>query len=147
MYCAWRGPRVIALGFALSSALLAIACEDDASSLGVRRGRNGDDPAATTTGDGGTATAELTQFQKLEPNLLKDCGRTCHDTGAFVGAPPFLKGPDIYKSIKEHPGIVVRDVFASALLTKGPHAGPARSALAELEAEFIKGLEAEAVAI
>lgn len=146
---------MIALGFALSSALLASACEDDPGSLGIRRGTNGDKPKLLadggvdpgTSGEGGAGVIEKSAFAKVEPELLKNCGKTCHDTGTFVGAPPFLKGPDVYKSIKEHPGIVVRDVFASSLLTKGPHAGPALSTLPELEAEVIKWLETEAVAI
>lgn len=148
-----RRSPLVALGFALSSALLASACEDDPTSLGVRRGRNGDPEPVATGADGGIITGggpgsvELTAFQKLEPELLKNCGKTCHDTGTFVGAPAFLKAPDVYKSIKDHPGIVVRDVFASSLLTKGPHAGPALSTLPELEAEVIKWLETEAIAI
>lgn len=141
---------MIALCSALAAALLAGACSDDNADSLARRGVRNDPnnpggPAAG--GDGGAGTVELTAFQKIEPKLTKECGRTCHDTGTFVGAPAFLKGPDVYKSIKDHPGIVVRDVFASALLTKGPHAGPALNSLPELEAEVIGWLETEAVAI
>ena len=59
----------------------------------------------------------------------------------------FLAGPDVYKSIKAHPGIVVRDVYTSALLTKGPHAGPAISTDPEFEKKVLAWLEAEAIAI
>ncbi|MBX3225722.1 MAG: hypothetical protein KIT84_30905 [Labilithrix sp.] len=150
MPSSWRSSRALALGFALSAAVLAAACDDQADALGNRRrpvgsSSGGDDGGVG--GPGGPGAVEKSAFEKVEPNLQKNCGKTCHDTGQFVGAPAFLAGPDVYASIKAHPGIVTRDVFASSLLTKGPHAGPSLASLPELEAEVITWLEIEAVAI
>ncbi len=84
----------------------------------------------------------------FEPDLTKKCGGVCHTDGTFTPTPPkFLEGPDAYKSIKAHPGIVMRDVYQSALLTKGPHAGPAVSSDPEFEKKVIAWLEAESFAI
>ncbi len=79
---------------------------------------------------------------------MRLCGKTCHDTGTFSPPPPvFLAPPDVYTSIKAQPGVVVRDVFASTLLTKGPHAGPAVSSDPEFEKKVLAWLEAESLAI
>lgn len=149
-----RRTSFFAVGVALLSGMTAAACADDtAEGLTVRRGsRNG---GATTTESDPTEstsaaqreTAEQESFAKVQPEFLKNCGRGCHDTGAFSGAPAFLKGPDVYASIKNQPGVVVRDVFASTILTKGPHAGPAVSSLPDFEKLVIDWLETEAVAI
>jgi hypothetical protein len=153
----FRG-RPLAIGIALAVAsAFAVGCDDSADALTGRRGaRSG----ASSSGSGdpndpndprnpnNRLTPEEAAFRAVEGDLQKNCGKTCHDTGAYAPTPPtFLAGPDVYKSIKAHPGIVVRDVYASALLAKGPHAGPAVSADPEFEKKVVAWLEAEALAI
>ncbi len=149
--------RVLTFGVALAvaSALSAGCDEDPAGSL--RRPRAGSSGASSGSGDPNDPNDpnnpnrlpfEETAFREVEADLQKNCGKSCHDTGQYVPpAPTFLAGPDVYKSIKAHPGIVVRDVYASALLTKGPHAGPAISTDPEFEKKVVAWLEAEAIAI
>ena len=150
--------RALTFGVAIAIAsALGVGCSDDpASSL---QGRRGSKSGASSGGSGdpndpndpnnpNRLSPEETAFRAVEADLQKNCGKTCHDTGAYTPPPPtFLAGPDVYKSIKSHPGIVVRDVYTSALLTKGPHAGPAVSADPEFEKKVVAWLEAEALAI
>lgn len=153
-----NGPRAaVLLAVALLGAAAGAGCGDDpADSLGGRRGSSSSSGGA----DGGNPNdpndpnnpnrlaPEEEAFRAVEADLVKACGKTCHDTGAYSPPPPpFLAGPDVYKSIKAHPGIVVRDIYASTLLTKGPHAGPALSGDPELEKKVVAWLEAEAIAI
>ena len=138
--------------FALAGVLVAACADETSGGLTVRRGARGGattetDPTESSSSAAAQQTQEQESFAKVQPELLKNCGRGCHDTGAFSGAPPFLKGPDVYASIKNQPGVVVRDVFASTILTKGPHAGPAVSSLPDFEKLVIDWLETEAVAI
>lgn len=148
-------------GLALAIACVAVACGEDAADSLSSRHRKGNRGASSSGGGGddgfddpndpnnpNRVPFEEQLFRALEPELQKSCGKTCHDTGEYVPpAPMFLEGPDPYKAIKAHPGIVVRDVYASALLTKGPHAGPAVSADPEFEAQIVEWLEAEALLI
>jgi hypothetical protein len=132
------------------SSILAAACGDDpANDLDGRRAvKTTDGDAAAGGADPNKVSPEEAKFRIAEPELQKSCGKTCHDTGTYIPpAPTFLAPPDIYKAIKAQPGIVVRDVYASALLTKGPHAGPALSQDPELEKKVVDWLEAEAVLI
>ena len=143
--------------------LAAVACEDPADSLltGNDRSKGGSrsgggvgdpndpnsDPNHRSMNDGSLPYEEA-QFRAIEGDFLKKCGNTCHDTGAYMlPAPTFLAGPDSYKSIKSHPGIVVRDVYASAILMKGPHAGPAVSTDPAFEKKVLSWLEAESGAL
>jgi hypothetical protein len=141
---------VVALG-------IAAGCSDDAADkLGSRRGSS-----SGTTGDGGPddpndpnspnyKPQEQQLFEAVEPDMLAKCGKTCHETGEYKPTPPtFLAGPDVYKTIKAHPGIVVADTFQSIILTKGPHAGPGVSP--DIDPDFYdkvkKWLDAEALVI
>lgn len=141
------------LAIALASAVFIPACDDGEATTLSRHGAR--DPSGTTSGDddddtGGTGeelSPERAAFAKAEPEFLKNCGRSCHDTGSFSSAPAFLKGPDVYTSIKNQPGVVVRDVFASVILTKGPHSGPAVSSLPDFETLVTDWLQAEALVL
>jgi len=144
----------MALCVALASAAAAACADEPANELERRRGSGGSRGGSRNPGDPddpddpNQLPPEEAKFRAVEPELLKECGKTCHDTGEYSQpAPTFLAGPDPYKSIKAQPGIVVRDVYTSALITKGPHAGPALSQNAELEKKVIEWLEAEAILI
>lgn len=155
--------RVSTLTLGLAAALLGtlvLACSDDAadklsgrSTPGGSKGSSGSNGSSGSStdpgGPNGTGLSqEETLFRDLEPDLTKKCGGVCHTDGTFTPTPPkFLEGPDAYKTIKAHPGIVTRDVYQSALLTKGPHAGPAVSADPDFEKKVIAWLEAESLAI
>lgn len=143
--------RTLPVVILASTLALVAACGEDASTTSVRHGAGAASDGTGSgagAGDGGSGlSAEREAFAKLEPELLKNCGKTCHDTGSFSNAPAFLRGPDVYASIKGQPGVVVRDVFASTILTKGPHAGPAVSSLPDLEKLVTDWLEVEALAI
>lgn len=145
---------LIALAGALSSVGIVACADDPPSSLDGRRhpgsssGSSGDPNDPNNPNNPNKLSPEEAKFRAVEADLQKACGKTCHDTGTFTPpAPEFLAGPDVYKSIKAHPGIVVRDVYTSTLLTKGPHAGPALSQDAELEKKVVEWLEAEAILI
>lgn len=148
----FRG-TTLTLGFAASLLLAAMAaCSDDAAdSLRNRPGGSSggvDGDGGTTTNANGRVPEEERLFRTLEANLQKQCGNACHAEGTYKPQPAtFLAGPDAYKSIKAHPGIVTRDVFQSALLTKGAHAGPALNADPEFEKKVVAWLEAESLAI
>jgi len=152
----FRG-RALTIGIALAvSSLAAVACDDAADSLDTRRGSSsgksgsssGDPNDPNDPNNPNRVPPEEQAFRAVEQDLQKNCGKGCHDLGTYtLPAPTFLAGPDVYKSIKAQPGIVVRDVYASALLTKGPHAGPAVSTDAEFEKKVVAWLEAEAIAI
>ena len=151
----------LTLGFAIASIAVAmVACSDDpADKIGARGGAgktgssSGDpnDPN-NPNGPGGEQIAEEQKaFFELQPDLEKKCGNVCHNQGTYRPEPPkFLAGAtptDVYKTIKAHPGIVVRDVYASVLLTKGPHAGPALNTDPEFEKKVVAWLELESIAI
>ncbi|MEZ4262375.1 MAG: hypothetical protein R3B36_25055 [Polyangiaceae bacterium] len=87
-------------------------------------------------------------FRKVEPDLQKKCGGSCHTDGTYVPKPPqFLAPPDAYKSIKGYPSAVTKDVYASSLLSKGPHAGPAVNTDPEFEKKLVEWLTAESLAL
>src|SRR5262249_35634457 len=87
-------------------------------------------------------------FEAVKTDLLKKWGNSCHDTRTYTQpAPTFLAGPDVYKSIKSHPRLVVRDVYTSILLAKGPHARPAARADPDFHSKGEDWLEAEAIVI
>lgn len=151
----------LTLGFAIASIAVAmVACSDDpADKIGGRGGPGG----ASSSGSSGSSgdpndpnnpnnqPEEQKKFFELQPDLEKKCGNVCHNQGTYRPEPPkFLAGAtptDVYKSIKSHPGIVVRDVYASTLLTKGPHAGPALNTDPEFEKKVVAWLELESIAI
>ena len=67
-------------------------------------------------GDGGPqAPLEQQLFNQVEPELVQKCGGACHEQGTTLSAPKWLAGPDVYKTIKTYPGIVVSDVYSSKL--------------------------------
>jgi hypothetical protein len=142
-----------ALGLAALVAGALLACSDGGAS-GPRRGGNGTsgsggpgDPDAGTSGP----AIEEQLFRALEPALVKTCGGgggTCHVEGTYLGNPArFLAGPDAYVSVKTVSGIVTRDVYQSALLTKPAHAGPALDQASDLGKQVTTWLEAESVAL
>lgn len=94
----------------------------------------------------GTPAAGEALYRALEPELLARCGGAsgaCHVTGQYTGnPPPFLKGPDSYRSIKATPGIITADVSASGLIVKGDHAGPRLQE--DLKPRVLEWLTAEA---
>jgi hypothetical protein len=145
------GPKALALSLLVAAGCLAIAAcgTDDVAPFGGSKKTNSasgkDDPDANPN----KISPEEEKFRLAEPGLVKSCGRgQCHDLATYSPTPPaFLAPPDSYKSIKAQTGIVVRDVFASALLIKGPHAGPALSEDAETEKKVTEWLEAEAILI
>lgn len=149
-----RGRALSVVAAMVVAGALAVGCDDAADSLAGRRGSGGKSPSsgASESGDSNdpsfARSAEEAAFRAVEGDLMNVCGKTCHDMGTYTPTPPvFLEGPDPYKSIKSHPGIVVRDVYASALLTKGPHAGPAVSSDSAFEKKVVAWLEAESLAI
>lgn len=78
----------------------------------------------------------------VQPLLLTECGRCHGDESMGVG---FLQGPDTYARVLEWPGLVVPgEPASSALLTKGPHAGPAPAAATSRMAAAWIELEGEA---
>ena len=143
------------------AAAAMVACSDDpASKIGARNTGPGGTGASSgnpndpnNPGGSGDPAADDAQakFLALQPDFEKKCGGPCHTQGTYRPEPPeFLKGDtpmDAYKTIKAHPGIVVRDVYQSILLTKGAHAGPALSADADFEKRVTEWLEAESLAI
>jgi hypothetical protein len=143
--------------FAASIVAVIAACSSGSSDSSLDARRAAASSGSSSGGDGGAGTdpndpnrlpVEQQKFQAVLPDLLKNCGNSCHDTGKYTQpAPTFLAAPDPYKSIKSHPGIVVRDVYTSILLTKGTHAGPAVSSLPDFEQKIQDWLEAEAVVI
>ncbi|MBX3206389.1 MAG: hypothetical protein KF764_15050 [Labilithrix sp.] len=152
--------RALSIGITLAIAsAFAVGCDDAADSLSTRGsgGNRGGGANGDGTGDPNDPndpnnpnrlSPEEVAFRALEGDLVSVCGRTCHDTGKYAPpAPMFLAGPDVYKSVKSHPGIVTRDVYASAFLTKGPHAGPAVSYDGAFEKKVVAWLEAESLAI
>lgn len=143
-------PGLLALAVALAGTAGACSSDDDAAGrLNRRAGSSSGDPNDPNNPANQTKVPEEeTKFRALEAELVANCGKTCHDTGAYPLKPPtFLAPPDVYKSIKSQPGIVVRDVFASILINKGPHAGPALNTTPELEKKVVEWLETEAAVI
>lgn len=128
-------------------------CDDGSSELtGTRRGTPGPSGTGGSSGGATPAAAELKAlFAKVEPELTRTCGGSagaCHVNGTYPGSPPkFLAAPDAYKSIKEYPGIVVKDVTTSAILLKPQHEGPGLSPDSDLEKGVREWLEAEALVL
>ncbi len=86
-------------------------------------------------------------FNQLKPDLVKNCGQGCHNTGvAFKSAPLFLAPPDEYVSIKAGNGMVTEDATASPLLNKGEHEGPALASFSDLATKVFTWLRFEAAA-
>lgn len=145
-----RGKPAWTLRLLLGCALVAACSDEDATTTRKRNNASSSssggpaDPNDPT--QGGAISAEEAKFRAVEADLVKTCGKGCHDAGGS-NAPTFLAPPDVYKSIKAHNGIVVRDVYTSLLLTKGSHAGPALNQEAELEKKVVEWLEAEAIVI
>lgn len=71
------------------------------------------DAALPPPADGGSRGETL--FRGLESTLVGRCG-ACH-AGTTGSAPKFLAGPDVYKTIKKVPRIVVEEHRLSVLLT------------------------------
>lgn len=145
------GSFALTLSMTVLVAGVGVACSDPADKLGNRRGTrsSGDgelDPNDPNNPD--NIPEEQKKFLELQPEMEKKCGGTCHTDATYKPVPPaFLGPPDAYKSIKAHPGIVTRDIYQSALITKGPHAGPALNTDAEFEKKVVAWLEAESLAI
>jgi hypothetical protein len=146
----------LTIGFATLVTGALLACSDDAADkLGSRggagggsSGSSGSSGASGSGGPNGGPPPEEKLFRALEGDLDKKCGNACHKDGTYNPKPPtFLAPPDAYKSVKSHPGLVTKDVFQSALLTKGPHAGPALNADPDFEKKVIEWLEAESFVI
>ena len=153
----------LTLGFAIAVAATAMfACSDDAGDkLGARSGVRGGSSSGGSSGDGtgdpndpnnpDNTPDEQKKFVALQADFDKKCGNACHNQGTYRPEPPkFLAGStavEVYKTIKAHPGIVTRDVYQSALLTKPAHAGPALNTDADLEKKVVEWLEAESFAI
>jgi hypothetical protein len=115
-------------------ACAVFACSSDGDSLlgggaggGGGGGPGGPGPLGDVDASSPIQIAQRAQdlFRKLEPDLTKLCGGSCHVGGTIGNAPRWLAPPDAYVSIKAYPGIITPDPDASELLTKGPHAGPA----------------------
>lgn len=143
----WR----FALGAALAgSGLLGfLACDDGSSNFKYPAGY-GQGDAEVIEGDGAAAMAARAEaaYRALEPDLVKLCAGSCHGDGGN-GAPPFLKGPDTYVAVRNHPGIITEEAGQSKLTSRGAHAGPALSganqglgdrvtAWLQIEAEILK---------
>jgi hypothetical protein len=153
----------LTLGFAIATAMTAmVACSDDAGDkLGARSGTRTASSSGGSSGDGtgdpndpnnpDNTPEEQKKFVELQADFDKKCGNACHNQGTYRPEPPkFLAGStpvEVYKTIKAHPGIVTRDVYQSALLTKPAHAGPALNTDADLEKKIVEWLEAESFAI
>jgi len=153
----------LTLGLVIGAfACAAVACSDDAADGIGSRNKGGSsgavgadggplDPNDPNNPNGDNTPDEQKKFFALQPDFDKKCGNACHNAATYKPTPPaFLAGAtpvDVYKTIKAHPGIVVRDVYQSLLLTKGPHAGPAISDDADFEKRITEWLEAESVAI
>jgi hypothetical protein len=90
---------------------------------GFGTGSTGDGGSAAVDAGSASAIAAKAAFEALLPLFTQTCGGPCHVQGAG-SAPTYLAPPDPYASIKAFGGIVVADVGASLVLTKGPHEGP-----------------------
>lgn len=150
--------KVAALLFLSAGLALAAGpgCSDDAA--GELNPRNRPGASSGSSGDpndpnnpnnpANRVPPEERLFRALEPEIQKKCGGTCHTDGTYKPTPPaFLAPPDAYKSIKGAPGCVTKDVYASSLLTKGSHAGPAVNTDPEFEKKLVEWLTAESLAI
>lgn len=156
---AWTRFAALTSAVGLAGVGVLAACSDDSTGpkLPPNYGTSSSGGNPTDGGggaEGGTAAqvarAEAA-FRKIEGELTKTCGGAggiCHQNGTYPGNPAkFLAGPDAYKSIKAQPGVVVRDVFQSTLITKGGHAGPALGATPDLETGVQEWLNLEAIVL
>lgn len=150
------------LGLVSSLAAVVVACSDD-NATSLRGGRGGgatgtsgapgdpNDPNSPNYTGGSTTPREEALFNGLEAELNTKCGNACHAEGTYTPKPPvFLAGAtpaERYKSIKSFPNIVVADVYTSALVTKGAHAGPAVNVDPVFEKKVMEWLTAESLAI
>ncbi len=73
----------------------------------------------TYNAEGGVTPVQVKLWQALEKDFVAKCG-SCHQSGAGgVTSQTFLKGPDIYATVKAYPGIIVPDdVYGSKLLNR-----------------------------
>jgi hypothetical protein len=133
-----------------SSAILALAVACGGGSLS-------DDPSKVGT-DAGEPTNQAEElFRKMESSFSSTCGGSagCHVAGTG-GAPPWLKDPDRYVSIKAYDNaqsgtrkFITEGITDSRLITKGPHSGPeldVRSPLGQDVSAWIKAEIAAQVA-
>jgi cytochrome c553 len=95
----------------------------DGTGTGGGFGSSATDGGTTVDAGSASAIAAKAAFEALLPLFSQSCGGPCHVQGAG-NAPTYLGPPDAYASIKAFGGIVVADVGASLVLTKGPHEGP-----------------------
>ncbi|CAN5412857.1 hypothetical protein BH09MYX1_BH09MYX1_33160 [soil metagenome] len=104
----------------------------------------------TYNAEGGVTPVQVKLFQSLEKDFVAKCG-SCHQNGTGgVVTQVFLKGPDVYTTIKNYPGIVSDDIYGSKLLNR-----PANHPVASLQdpgneallGQVTAWLSAEAVAI
>lgn len=142
----------LTLGLFLAlSAVSFVACSDDAAEgLNRRGGGRPLNPEDDPNNPANRIPEEERLFREAQPDIEAKCGNVCHGTGEYKPQPPvFLAGPDPYKSIKGHPGMITPDPNASAFMTKGQHAGPAvdRNIDAEFYEKVFNWLSAEAIAI
>lgn len=144
--------RSLMMTIAASSVLAgaAVGCGDDPAGS-LNRNNPGASSSSSGSSNGGPAggpAPEEKLFRALEADMDKKCGNVCHKDASYTPKPPaFLGPPDAYKSVKAHPGLVTKDVYQSAMLTKGPHAGPALNVDPDFEKKVVEWLEAESVAI
>lgn len=84
---------------------------------GVDWGNGGGGP--TYNAEGGVTPIQVKLWQALEKDFVAKCGN-CHANGAGgVTSQTFLKGPDVYGSVKAYPGIILPDdVYGSKLLNR-----------------------------
>ena len=100
-------------------------CGSDAVNGLFNRQNAGGDPTSDSADAGPPTPAQAkAMFTALEPALAQTCGGSCHEAG-MNGAPPWLKGPDPYATVKAYAGIVTPVAASSSLLTKPKHEGPA----------------------
>jgi cytochrome c553 len=122
----WRLACAVFLSGSMATGVTLFAC--DTGNDGFKFPNYGSGADADIEGDSATAMAARAEaaFRALEGDFKKACAN-CHGDAPVGGAPPFLKGPDSYVAIRNHPGVIVEDVSTSKILTKGQHAGPALS--------------------
>lgn len=73
----------------------------------------------TYNAEGGVTPVQVKLWQALEKDIIAKCGN-CHQNGSGgVTSQTFLKGPDVYGTVKAYPGIIVPDdVYGSKLLNR-----------------------------
>ncbi len=108
--------------------------------------------------DGATAIALAEKLFRAIPDFGGGCGGangSCHVNGTSVGMPPpWLAGPDTYKTIKTYDSkqsgilkFIVPDPTGSRLFTKGNHSGQPLDPTSTLGIAVKKWLDVEAAAL